>query len=204
MQFTLRGSDPRFPPLRRLLTDDGHMLGEDGILIAPPSVREGLPYYENEVYAIRNADLTAEGALALLLRRSGQPLRDMELLLVGYGRIGRLLARRLAALGVRVTVAARDPRQRAYAQCEGCHAVDITQIRPTYDAVINTVPAPLLSGGFGGAFCLDLAAAPGGWADDTPVLRAPGLPGLHAPAAAAVILRDAIYETLKEEKAWKN
>lgn len=204
MQFTLRGSDPRFAPLRRLLTEDGHTLGEEGILLAPPSAREGLPYYKNEVYAIRNAALTAEAALALLMRRCARPMQNLRVLLVGYGRIGRLLAPRLQALGARVTVAARDPRQRAWARCEGCQSVDITQIRPTYDAVVNTAPAPLLCGGYGGALCLDLASAPGGWSDDTPVLRVPGLPGLYAPCEAAQILRDAVYDTLKEEPSWKN
>lgn len=199
MLFTLTGSDARFPHLRELLEADGHRLGDGGIPIAPPAAREGLPYYKSEIYAIRNAALTAEGALTLLLRRGARSLQGQSILLTGYGRIARLLAPRLRALGARVTVAARSAEARAWAQSEGFRSVDIIYIAPTYDSVINTVPAPILRGDYGGALCLDLASAPGGWADETPVLRTPGLPGLFAPREAALVMRDAIYETLKEE-----
>ena len=59
------------------------------------------------------------------------------------------------------------------------------------------MPAPLLAGDYGGALCIDLASAPGGWTDNTPVLKAPGLPGLYAPRAAADILADAVYRVLE-------
>ena len=68
---------------------------------------------------------------------------------------------------------------------------------PPYDAVINTVPAPVLAGDYGGALCIDLASDPAGWEDRTPVLRAPGLPGLYAPRSAADILAEAIYRAME-------
>ncbi len=204
MQFDLQDSDPRFPALRALLAADGHTLGAGGIPIAPPRARRGLPYYRNESYAVRNAALTAEAAVLLLMQQSDSALMAMDVLLVGYGRIGRALARRLTALGAHVIAAARRPESRALATCEGCRAVDITSIGGTYDAVVNTVPVPLLRGDFGGALCLDLASAPGGWVDETPVQKAPGLPGRYAPKLAAQIVRDAIYETIKEENLWRN
>lgn len=203
MRFDLQGADPRFAVLERLLTADGHELGADGAVIAPPKLRRGLPYYENESYAIKNAALTAEGAVSLLMQRRA-PILGKRILIAGYGRIGRQLAPRLAALGARVTVAARRGESRAEAGCAGLESVDIINIRGTYDVVVNTIPAPVLRGGFGGALCLDLAGAPGGWADETPVLYAPGLPGKYAPTKAALILRDAIYETLQEDERWKN
>lgn len=204
MRLDLQGSDPRFSVLETLLTADGHTIGSDGIVIAPPKLRRGLPYYENESYAVKNAALTAEGALSLLMQRRAASVMGTRVLVAGYGRIGRALAWRLGALGARVTVAARRGESRAEAECSGFEAVDIINLRGTYDAVVNTIPAPVLHGGFGGAFCLDLAGAPGGWADETPVLHAPGLPGKYAPKQAALIMRDAIYETVREDERWKN
>lgn len=204
MRFDLQGSDPRFAALETLLTADGHSIGADGIVIAPPKLRRGLPYYENESYAIQNAALTAEGALSLLMQRRAASVMGMRTLIVGYGRIGQQLAWRLGALGARVTVAARRGESRALAKSRGYQTVDIINPSGTYDVVVNTVPAPVLRGGFGGALCLELAGAPGGWADDTPVLHAPGLPGKYAPKQAALLLRDAIYDTLEEDEAWKN
>ncbi len=199
MQFDLQGTDPRFAPLRRLLTEDGHSLGSGGIVIAPPAKRTGLQYYVNQKFTERNAALTAEAACALLLEKSRAALMGQRVLVVGFGRIGSRLARKLHGLGAEVRVAARRAEVRAQAASEGLQAVDITQIDGTYDAVVNTVPAPVLHGDYGGALCLDLASAPGGWADETRVLTAPGLPARYAPEQAALIMRDAIYETVRED-----
>lgn len=203
MQFDLQGADPRFAALKGLLTADGHTIGPNGPVVAPPAQRRGLPYYEREDYAVRNAALTAEGAVMILMQRCA-PLLGSRVLLVGYGRIAQQLARRLAAFGACVTVATRRAAARALAETAGFAAQDTADIRGTYDIVINTVPAPVLRGAYGAALCLELASASGGWADETPVLHAGGLPAKYAPEAAARIVRDAIYETIREDERWKS
>ncbi len=200
MDFTLLGADPRYMYLKRRLELDGHRLTPDSEnQIAPPSWRQGVPYYQDEIYVIENAALTAEGALELLMRRSNRGLAGMEVLVAGFGRIGRFLAGMLFALGAHVTVAARSETARAAARAVGYQAVDITQIPAVFDGVINTVPAPILRGDYGGALCIDVASAPGGWATDAPVLKAPGLPGLYAPKAAADVMAEAIYRVMEEK-----
>ena len=150
MDFTLLGTDPRFPYLKRRLELDGHsVLPTAGHKIAPPAWREGVPYYKDEIYVIENAALTAEGALELLMRRSNRAVAGMEVLVSGYGRIGAFLAGMLTGLGARVTVAARSEAARAAARLHGCRAVDFEHIPPVFDAVVNTVPAPVLAGYYG-------------------------------------------------------
>ena len=198
MFFTLEGVDPRFQHLKRRLERDGHVLTPDsGHIIAPPALRRGIPYYDDPIYVLENAALTAEAAAELLMRRTPGSVRGMDAAVAGYGRIGRSLADILAALGARVTVAARSPLERAAAGIRGHNSVDITYLIGPYDAVINTIPAPVLAGDYGGALCLDLASAPGGWPESAPVLRAPGLPGLYAPKAAADLLAEAIYRVME-------
>lgn len=198
MEFTLLGSDPRFLYLRTRLEADGHRLtAENGTLIAPPAMKRGVPYWNDAVYQIENAALTAEGACELVMRRLPGAALGADIVIVGYGRIGSMLADRLALMGASVTVAARRPESRAEARARGHLAVDITQIPDSPDAVINTVPAPILSGCFGGALCIELASAPGGWADHTPVLKASGLPGLYAPKAAADVMAEAVYRVME-------
>jgi len=138
--------------------------------------------------------------MELLMRRTDRSLMGMEVLVVGYGRIGSLLAPKLAALGAMVTVAARSPAARARAEAQGFRSVNITFIPAWFDAVVNTVPATVLEGDYGGALCLDLASAPGGWPKGEPVLHAVGLPGTYAPQTAAEVMRDAIYRTVKERE----
>jgi dipicolinate synthase subunit A len=198
MNFTLQGSDPRFLYLKKRLEADGHSLtAEGGLVIAPPSQRVGVPYYADEVYALENAALTAEGTIELLMRRSNREIMGMAVLVVGYGRIGQALALRLRGLGAHVTVAARRPSARAAARTQGCQAVAMENIGGAYEAVLNTVPAPVLAGDYGGALCIDLASAPGGWPLGSAVLKAPGLPGLYAPKAAADVMAEAVYRVLE-------
>lgn len=200
MDFTLLGADPRYMYLKRRLELDGHRLTTDSPnQIAPPSWRQGVPYYKDEIYVIENAALTAEGALELLMRRSNRGLAGMKVLVAGFGRIGGFLTGMLSALGAHVTVAARSEAARAAARARGADSVDITQISPVFDGVVNTVPAPILHGDYGGALCIDVASAPGGWATDAPVLKAPGLPGLYAPKAAADVMAEAIYRVMEEK-----
>ena len=201
MYFTLLGVDPRFLYLKRRLESDGHRITPDSPhKIAPPSWKQGVPYYADEIYTIENAALTAEGALELLMRRSNRALAGMDVLVVGFGRIGGFLAGMLSSLGARVTVAARSETARAAARARGHNSVDINNITGPYDAVVNTVPAQVLKGDYGGALCLDLASAPGGWRSDEPVLRATGLPGLYAPKAAADVMAEAIYRVMEEKE----
>ena len=62
------------------------------------------------------------GCLELLLRLRERTIWESGFLVLGYGRVGRAVARRLVLLGGRVTVAARSPEQRANARCAGCRA----------------------------------------------------------------------------------
>lgn len=198
MDFTLQGADPRFRYLKLRLEADGHRLTPNSEnIIAPPAERRGLAYYSDPIFALENAALTAEGAAELLMRRSDGSVRGMNVLLTGYGRIGQLLAGTLSRLGAHVTVAARNPLDRAAARMQGLQTVDITNITGVYDTVINTIPAPVLYGDYGAEICLDLASAPGGWADQTPILKAPGLPGIYAPKAAADAMAEAIYRIME-------
>ena len=117
-----------------------------------------------------NAVPTAEGCLELLLRLRQRTIWESDFLVLGYGRVGRAVARRLGLLGGRVTVAARSAEQRANARCAGCRAAPLTalpRLLPEFDAVINTIPAPVLPRALlqklpGGALIIDLASLPGG------------------------------------------
>ena len=93
------------------------------------------------------------------MRRSNRAVAGMEVLVSGYGRIGAFLAGMLTGLGAHVTVAARSEAARAAARLHGCGAVDFAHIPPVFDAVVNTVPAPVLAGDYGGGLGLGRAGA---------------------------------------------
>ena len=212
MRFAITGTDARFLPLRKLLLADGHEITDPAsadMVISPPwdpSAR----YARREEYQIANARLTAEGAIALLRPETG--LSGAHILLLGYGRIARLLARELQKAGALVTAAARSGEQRAWAEAEGIEALPLDALSGAldrFDVIIGTIPAPVLTEPLlalvrKDALLLELASAPGGidaaaaHERGLRYIRAPGLPAKYAPERAAVILRDAVYAAAAE------
>lgn len=212
MRFAITGTDARFLPLRKLLLADGHEITDPAsadMVISPPwdpSAR----YARREEYQIAIARLTAEGAIALLRPETG--LSGAHILLLGYGRIARLLARELQKAGVLVTAAARSGEQRAWAEAEGIEALPLDALSGAldrFDVIIGTIPAPVLTEPLlalvrKDALLLELASAPGGidaaaaHERGLRYIRAPGLPAKYAPERAAVILRDAVYAAAAE------
>jgi len=169
-----------------------------------------IDYGASEPLATQNAVPTAEGAIRIAMEKLPVTIQGSRFLVIGFGRIGKVLSQRLAALGGLVTVAARKPGDCALAESFGCQS-DRTGLYlrglARYDCIFNTVPAPVLAADDFAAMrpdCLvvDLASGQGGAGEgavpaDGPVyLRAPGLPGKAAPATAAEFIKNAILEAL--------
>lgn len=171
-------------------------------------------YAASEAFRALNSLATAEGAIAVLLRESEETLCGKRAVITGAGRITRALAPRLAALGLRVTVASRSPARRAWYAALGFGTADTASLSGALggaEIVVNTAPGLVLGAARlvelpAGAVVLDLASAPGGVDFDAArafgihALTAPGLPGKCAPLTAAKALRDAIYSGLEDEK----
>ena len=211
MRFAIKGTDPRFPLLRELLLADGHTLvpESEADAVIPPPWDPAARYASSESYLIANAALTAEGAAALLKKE--RALSGARVLILGWGRVGSLTGEALSREGALVTAAARSRESRAWACARGFRAADIEALEAVwrdYDVIVNTVPAPVLTEGRMAltrpdVLLLELASSPGGIdaaaarAKGRRYLAARGLPGQYAPARAAELLRDAVYETMK-------
>lgn len=173
---------------------------------------ELIDYFQRSELASLNAVPTAEGCICLLMQLRERTIWQSPILVLGYGRVGRAVARRLQVLGAVVTVAARSPEQRAGARCAGCRAVDLTrlpQILPGFDAVVNTIPAPVLGRSElvclpAGALVIDLASMPGGTdfaaakALNIRAERALSLPARCAPQTAGELVADTVLNILEE------
>lgn len=111
-----------------------------------------------------------EGMLRVIIENTDITIHKANIVMVGYGTIGELAARTLVALGANVTVAARNPVQRAAAHAAGAEAAELTALPDVLadtDILINSVPVQLVPRALletmpRHALLVDLAAPPGG------------------------------------------
>lgn len=145
-------------------------------------------------YLARNAELTAEAALGLLLPMLDDDFSHTPVLVLGWGRIGKCLSRMLREMGFPVSVYARKEADRAMLGALGYDAAEANA--DGYRCVINTAPAPILDACDPGCVKLDLASVKGLPGED--VIHARGLPGRYKPAASGRLIADAIMRLWKE------
>ena len=188
----------------------GGRLSVQAKTIAQEAGVELVDYFAREELAVANAVPTAEGAVQLAMEQMPVTIHGARVLITGFGRVGQAAARRFAALGARVSVAARRYEQLALAESEGYGAEQIGGLDGWlcgYDLVVNTVPAPVLGGTElkdlrPDCLIIDLASKPGGVdrkaADrlGRQVIWALSLPGKVAPVTAGGAIRSTIYLSL--------
>lgn len=127
--------------------------------------------YEHDVeLMLLRAPAIVEGALQQAISHTDITIHNTDVLVVGHGNIGRILARTLVLLGARVHLAARNPVQRADALASGCvpHPLeDIPALAPQVHMVFSTVPSSVVDANALSllppkSLVMDLSAPPGG------------------------------------------
>ncbi len=166
-----------------------------------------------EELAVLNSIPSAEGAIQIAMEELPITLHGSNSFVLGFGRLGKTLARMLGGIGARTTVVARDPADLARAFEMGFRAVPFSSLAsylPEADVVFNTVPARVLDANLLAllpreALVIDLASEPGGTdfaaAAELGVraLLAPGLPGKVAPKTSGRMLAQVIPRLVVEE-----
>lgn len=171
-------------------------------------------YYTREELVALNALATVEGTLSVLLENSPITIWDSRILVIGYGRIGKMMASSLRALGAHVSVSARKEGDKAYIRASGCEALDTRTLGAElrrFDTIINTVPARVLGCEQlkmmkKDVLCIDLASRPGGFDFeaakklDINVIWALGLPAETAPVTAGKIIKETVLNIMREKR----
>jgi len=129
-----------------------------------------IDYYEREDLTILNALLTAEGAINIAMQEMMGMISNSNALILGYGRIGKLLAHKLYGLQAQIYISARKHEDLAWIEAFGYSGVTYDEIDAhldKFDAIYNTVPSLLLDEGRlrkirQDCVIIDLASNPGG------------------------------------------
>lgn len=107
-----------------------------------------LDLLQDAEYLAKNAAITAHCAIKLALPCLDVTPEGCPVLILGWGRIGKCLARLLKGLGAEVTVAARKEADRAMLRALGYRAVEfheLSKILHGFRLIYNTVPEKILS-----------------------------------------------------------
>lgn len=169
-----------------------------------PSLAEHrtLDFLRDPRYLAMNAAITADCALQIAAPLLSTAFYDTPTLVIGWGRIGKCLARLLHGLGAEVTVAARKEADRAALFSLGIPAVNMDADLGKYRLIFNTAPEPVFSEQL--PYCIncvkiDLASSRGLHGDD--VIWARALPGKLAPESSGKLIAETFLRLCKEETA---
>ena len=160
-----------------------------------------------EDLTVLNAIPTSEGAIQIAMELSKITIHNSNCLILGFGRIGKILAKMLSGIGANVYCEARKEHDIAWIQSYGynsIHLKDLNENLNKFDFIFNTIPYLILDKNNlklvkKDCILIDLASKPGG-IDFEEANRlelknqwALALPGKVAPKTSA----DYLYRTIK-------
>ncbi|MDE6967979.1 MAG: hypothetical protein K2P12_04895 [Clostridia bacterium] len=161
----------------------------------------------DEIFAMDNALLTAEGTLMLIIRGTNISIFNMKIAVLGYGRVGKAVSTLLKGIGTDFTIFSNDYNERSMARLLGKDVLNLDSNLNDYDVIVNTIPAKILplaklKGAKKTCYILDLASFSGVEMCDINSLglaydNALGIPGKYSPKTAGEILAEAILRNLE-------
>lgn len=170
-------------------------------------------YMKRDELAIKNAIPTAEGAIAIAMNETSITIHNSKCLVLGYGKVGKILAKSLSALGAKTYVTARKYADLALIEGHGYIPMSLNEAKnklQQFDIIFNTVPALILDSDelqniSPDTVIIDLASKPGGVDFEKAkelglkVIWALSLPGQVAPVTAGIIIKDTVCNMIAEE-----
>ena len=185
----------------------------DRFLRAYPKLHDAriFDYSAREEFSVLNALPTAEGAVECAMSAYEGTIFGSRCLVIGFGRIGKILSKILKSLEAQVTVCSRKDDSLALISVLGYNPCNTNKLKSVrgYDIVFNTVPSmifddELLQNTDKNTLIIDLASLPGGvdfesaGKHNIDAVRALSLPGKCAPKTVGEIIKTTIFSIIKE------
>lgn len=171
-----------------------------------------LDILKREELAVLNAISTAEGALQIAINETPKNIHGNNVLVLGFGRIGKVLSKMLDGIGAKVACEARKTTDLAWIKAYGYEPINLIELKENinkYDIIINTIPYIVLDRQMlqevkKDALIIDLASNPGG-VDKQAVKElgikfnwALSLPGKVSPVTSAEFMKETLINMFKE------
>ncbi len=192
----------------------------------PNSIRDSIllhncsyvDYFEVESFQISNALLSAEGGIYYAKQRFDRSIHSSNIAILGFGRIGKLLAYLLHLQGAKITVCARKDSDYTWSKLSGFDGFKIkifgnesnlNLIDNKYDIIFNTIPYWIMDENFvqklsNDTLIIDIASYPFGMDAslakkyNLKYFRESGIPGRYAPQSAGEIIAKTIIDYINQ------
>mgnify|MGYP003289498809 FL=1 len=167
---------------------------------------------KREEFSVLNTIATAEGTIQIAMEETQRTVHGTNVLIMGFGRIGKVLAKMLDGIGAKVSCEARKNEDISWIKAYGynpIHLNDLNENLNKFDIIINTIPFQILDSERldlvkNDAVIIDLASNPGGVdrkaarEKGIKVIWALSLPAKVAPLTSAEFIKETLYHVLKE------
>lgn len=167
---------------------------------------------KREEFTVLNTISTAEGTIQIAMEETQRTVHGSRVLVMGFGRIGKVLAKMLDGIGAKVYCEARKNEDIAWIKAYGYSPIHLNNLNENlgkFDIIINTIPFQILDNERlnlvkKDAVLIDVASNPGGIdrkaakQKNLKVIWALSLPGKVAPLTSAQFIKETIYHVLKE------
>ena len=176
---------------------------------------KGIQYTDllkREEFSVLNTIATAEGTIQIAMEETQRTVHGSNILVMGFGRIGKVLAKMLDGIGAKVYCEARKNEDISWIKAYGynpVHLNDLNENLNKFDIIINTIPFQILDAQRldlvkKESIIIDLASNPGGVdrkaarEKGLKVIWALSLPAKVAPLTSAEFIKETLYHVLKE------
>ena len=163
---------------------------------------------KDEEFTMLNTIPTAEGAIAKAIEETEITIEKSNCLILGFGRVGKILAYKLKRLDANVYAESRNEKTLAEIRAYGYNPVKFEEIGNKIcrmDIIFNTIPEKIINKDKlifmnNKSIIIDLASKPGGVDFESAkrmkikAILYSGIPGKVAPRTSALYIKDAINE----------
>ncbi len=167
---------------------------------------------KREEFSVLNTIATAEGTLQIAMEETQRTVHGSNVIVMGFGRIGKVLAKMLDGIGAKVYCEARKDEDISWIKAYGYNPVHLNDLNANlnkFDIIINTIPFQILDEERldlvkKEAIIIDLASNPGGVdrkaarEKGLKVIWALSLPAKVAPLTSAEFIKETLYHVLEE------
>lgn len=187
-------------------------ISDNVIKLAEAKNIEIIDLMQREELTVLNTISTAEGAIQIAMQETLTTIHGSNVLVLGFGRIGKILSKMLSGIGAKVACEARKESDIAWIKAYGYNPIHLNSLEENignYDIIINTIPYIVLDDKIldkvkRDCLIIDLASNPGGVDREAAkrkgikTIWALALPGKVAPTTSAEFLKETIYNIFKE------